>query len=231
MIDMKTIVQIFFLSTFGLLIFYSCSKENEELSVDYSYYPDSVGHWIVYDVHKTSIDQSDTTEDIYFQLKEVIESKFFDTEGRETMRIERYIRSNETLPWQISDVWMGNLLAGNVQIVEENVRFIKLVFPVVENKSWNGNAFNTMNEEIYEIISEGIADTINNQVFDKVCYVMQADEESYVHKKFAFEKFAAGVGLVEKQYIYVESQDNFTIPIMERIEKGTILEQKIVSYQ
>ena len=78
----------------------------------YNYFPADIGVWVVYDVDSIVYnDFTDSVETYNYQIKEIVESAFIDGEGRETRRLERYIRLTDTLPWSINDVWFANRTA------------------------------------------------------------------------------------------------------------------------
>lgn len=218
------------LIVFILLAGWGCKHEVADLQIDYRYFPDSIGRFVEYQITEIEIDNSDTLVYDSYLLKEIVESKFFDSEGRETMRIERYRKNSLSDQYIINDVWTANVLKGSAQKTEENVRFIKLVFPVALYKSWNGNAYNNLPAEIYEITQMDEPLNLNDQSFENVLTVTQADDESIIHKTYKVEKYAQEVGLIYKEIVEVESQATTGEPIMERIEKGIIYTQEAIGY-
>jgi len=239
------VVTIIFLSTV-----YSCKKEKEPAVVDmgYNYFPGKQGDYIVYDVD--SFFYNDFTKHIdtfKFQLKEKIESIFMDNEHRPTMRIERFVRFYDpkkpysSIPWKLNNVWTANQIAGMAEKVEENVRFIKLVFPIVAKTSWNGNAKNNLAPLNYTYASVDLPATIGDTHFDSVLQVTQQDALTVISKKYYIEKYAKNFGMVYKHVIDVESQpdsswpDSVLIkwrdtPIMDRVDSGIQYIVKFNSY-
>jgi len=209
-----------------LVFFYSCKKDvAPPADVGYDYFPTDVGHWIIYDVvsieHDAPVNKHDTS---LFQIMEVIESTYLDNENREAQRIERYIRNNSTLPWVIKDVWYSNLTAATAEKVEENVRFIKLIFPITLGKTWDGNASNFQDIWNYEYTEVDVSYTINNLSFDSTVTVLQIDEENLVEKNYALEIFAKDVGMIHKELILLDTEVDGTITI------GSELTMNINSY-
>ena len=123
------------LSVFLLL---SCKKDVEvPPDVGYSYFPDRVGKYVIYEVDSTRQNDSlDVDTTYHYLLKEVIESIITDNEGRPSLRIERYVKYYDPLvpysqmQWTLKDVWMATLTSTTAETVEENVRYLKLVFPL-----------------------------------------------------------------------------------------------------
>src|SRR5690606_6435161 len=105
--------------------------------------------------------------------KEKIADAFNDNENKTAYRIERYIKkynpdlAYENMPWQIKEVWMLNADDRKIQVSESNVRFTKLIFPVENKASWNGNAANNLGEQNYFYDYVERADTINGIILDK----------------------------------------------------------------
>lgn len=200
---MKTIYKFsLFLYPLLFLPFSSCKKDAAVDSyIGYNYFPLNIGHEIVYDVDSIvksgfNLGQTDTFR---FQIKEVVESYFTDNEGRETARLERYKRNDSSQPWVIHKVWTANLTLNSAEKKEDNITYIKLIFPPKKNRKWNGNARNENDEQEYKITDIHRAETINNLPFDSVITVLQADEDNIVYKKFEIEKYAVNAGLVYKE--------------------------------
>lgn len=206
--------------------FYSCKKDvAPSLDVGYGYFPTNVGHWIIYDVvtieHDAPVNKHDTA---VFQIMEIIESTFSDNENRQTQRIERYIRSDSTLPWVIKDVWFSNLTASTAEKVEENVRFVKLIFPVLLGETWDGNNFNSQDIWNYEYTEVDMSYTINNLSFDSTVTVLQIDEGNLIEKNYALEIYAKNVGMIYKELILLETEVDGTITL------GSELTMNMISY-
>lgn len=216
----------------------SCKKNASSPSKndDFEYFPDKAGQFIIYDVD--SIVHNDFTgkvDSFRFQLKELVESIYTDNQGRPTQRIERYKRKNANFEWTLTDVWWANRTSTGAEKVEENVRFIKLIFPVAKDGSWNGNAQNTLGN--WDYTYSAVHTPVNffslssNLSFDSTVTVVQKNDENLIQKKFYTEIYAKKVGLIFKQIIDVESQNVASgKPIMERIEKGLEFKMVVKSY-
>lgn len=181
----------------------SCKKDtsiNDTTYVGYSYFPLQVGDSLLYDVHLR--DKNFGDYDSSFQVLEIAESEFNDIEHRPTLRLERYVRSNETQPWVIYKVWKANINTTNVEKEEDNIIYIKLNFPL-SNKTWNGNAKNTLESfDEYKYISLHKAETFNTFNFDSVLTVQQVNISGTClpEHEYATEKYAAGVGMIYKEH-------------------------------
>ena len=91
---------------------------------------------------------------------------------------------------------------------EENIKYRRLVFPVRNDLSWNGNATNIADEWIYQYSEVNIPLNIGNLDFDSTLIVNQQDENTTLIYDYFQEIYAAGIGLVYK--IGIHWEDDFT---------------------
>jgi len=107
----------------------------------------------------------------------------------------------------LQDVWYENLLDTKAEKVEENIRYIKLVFPVKEGKSWDGNAYNTLGTWNYTYTDVDVPLIINNNTFDSTLTVLQLDNPLLISYEHSEEQYARGVGMIYKQYTFLDYQN------------------------
>ena len=135
------------------------------------------------------------------------------------------------MSWVLRNVWAENRTATAAEKVEENVRFVKLVFPIKKSKSWNGNAQNTNIEMDYKYSFVDQFKTIAGLTFDSTLEVEQQNRLDLIYDNYSVEQYAKNVGLVYKKVILVESQPIpswtptqfsafYAIPILQRVFKG-----------
>jgi len=207
-------INIYIILAFAVGFLLSCKKDKVEPPIDvgYDYYPNKVGNYIIYQVDSIVYDDFTGTVDTFaYQLKELIESDFIDNQERNTQRIERYNKANDTLPWILKDVWYANRTNTTAEKVEENVRYIKLIFPVKLRQEWNGNTFNFFEPEIYKYSDLYKSFDANSLHFDSTITVIQKEELNLILDDYAIEIFAKNVGLVYKKYRHLEKLPDGTI--------------------
>ena len=191
----------------GILLF-SC-KEDEiipGISDQYlAYLPLMQGHWVEYNadsiVHLDIDDvyYLDTAIRTYsFQIREEIDSSFYDAEGDLAWRISRYRRSTGSDPWVFMNLWTAKVKQSSAQRVEDNIRFIKLSFPLDSREDWDGNAFNNypVEEYYYEDIHE--SKTYGSLFFDSTLVVVQNEFISSINRIDKKEIYAKNAGMVYK---------------------------------
>lgn len=213
---MQKIIYFLFIALIVTLGSVSCKKEKDPpLDMGYNYFPDQIGKYVVYDVDSVYYSGIPTVTDSFkFQIKEKIQSTYLDNQNRTTLRLERYIRYYDSLlpysalPWVLRDVWAENRTATTAEKVEENVRYIKLAFAINLDKTWDGNAQNTLGGQTYSYQFVNLPRTIGGTAFDSVLQVNQLIYEDIISKDYNIEKYAKRTGLVFKQVINIESQPN-----------------------
>lgn len=220
-----------------LLLTLACKKEKKAEAVDlgYTYFPTEIGQYVIYQVDSISYNdffnpvKIDTT---HFQLKELVQSHFTDNEGRESDRLERYVRKNDSLPWVLRDVWYQTRTSTKAEKVEENVRFVKLIFPVQVNQKWNGNAFNPIGNYEYEYKTVDVKKTVNKISFDSTLTVNQILDSNLIEKKYQLEIYAKNVGMIYKRFVDVQDKSTSIEPkpLSERIDAGTDYTYKIIAF-
>lgn len=194
--------------------------------------PIGPGRYVVYDV--ASVEHFELAEDIYrfYQLKEVFVAPFTDPEGRESWRIERYIRPIGSQRWEIDSVWQARLDNGRYIRTENNTPFIRLAFPERAGLSWNGNAFNALGAETYRIEQFNQPFRVRNRSFNPTLTVLQQRDSSLIHRDFRYEVYAQEIGMVYKRverFRYIDRADN---PFFgkDSIIAGLFLEQVAVEH-
>jgi hypothetical protein len=205
------------------------------LDFGYSYVPTDSGHYVIYKADSITYDDffnpvKVTT--VSFFLKEKIQSHFTDNLGRPADRIERYVRFSESDPWQLLNVWYQVVSKTSAERVEDNLRYVKLIFPQYPGDDWFGNKFIT--EDIpyinpqnyfpwrYEIKSKDVPYTNSYASFDSTITILHEDDSTAIYKTYSLEKYARNVGLVYKELWVVEGQTDIGEPWKDRAEKGFI---------
>jgi hypothetical protein len=202
---------IFFL----IVITSSCQDSTvEPVPFDTSYFPLSTGKFIIYEVD--SIVMSDffnTTDTVHYQLMEAVDSAYTDAGGRQAFRIIRSRLDSVNGAWRIIDVWSANVTETTAEKVEENLRFIKLSFPVLLNKTWAGNSYiNTDSPLVYlddwEYKYTDVNETFDTYAgtFDSVITVLQHEDINAIQTVLYQEKYAKQVGMIYKEEQNFETQ-------------------------
>jgi len=170
------------------------------------FFPLHQGSWIAYDadsiVHLEDDDvySVDTSISAYhFQVKEQVDSAFVDAVGELTYRISRYRRLSDTLNWDFMNVWTAKRTLSSAQRVEDNIRYVKMAFPIDKRKLWNGNAYNMFTPEEYSYSGIYSSLAIGGFQFDSTVTVVQNDFTSNINRILKKEIYSNHIGMVYKQ--------------------------------
>ena len=186
-----------------LIIISSCKPINY-VNEDYhsKYFPIGLNQekeFLVTNINHSSFGKDTVT----YYLKEVISEKFLNLEGDSAYRIERFSKTDSMDNYEIKDIWVANKSLNFAQLVEENIRFTKLIFPFDVNVVWDGNAFNNQQSQEYRIESINIPYNVNVLSFDSSITVIQNYKSNLLEYENSKEIYVIGVGLVYKEEIEV----------------------------
>lgn len=215
---------------------FSCSDKTEqfetELLTDYlSLQP---GKYITYRTDSLVFTNFGRNTEIHkYQEKHVIDAQVTDNQNRPSYRVFRYIRdSSGTQPWTPNGSYFITLLPDQLEVIEDNLRFIKIHMPVKEGFSWKGNThlpdnpygslFNFSNDDnmadwdfYFDVFDPTF--TYKGQTYTDVWSIESADEafnvpivdvNAYAARTRAVDRYAKGIGLVYREYEMWEYQPN-----------------------
>lgn len=237
---MLTLRSLFFFIAL-LLLFDGCRNDDLMRTPNASYFPLQVGYYQIYQVSETDINRIDCSTALSatnYQLKVLIFDSVKNSLGSYNYLIHRYTRPDSTQTWTILDSWSAYENANQVIVTESNVPFVKLVFPLVNNEQWNGNAYNDNGEEDYAMNHVGQPYTLNNgKKFSNTVNVVQSDNQDFiVYQDKRIEVYAASVGLIYKettQLTYFQNScgsSNTCCLGTQDPKSGIIYTQQLLSY-
>jgi len=225
-----SVVIILFVSTF------SCGKKTEdyisETIADYA--PAIVGKYITYRLDSTVYTNAGRTEEIHkYQEKHIIDAAITDNIGRPSFRVIRYLRDSAGIqPWVVKGTYLITPLTDQVEVIEDNLRFIKLHMPFKVNVDWKGNKYlnsdpyaslytfsndDNMNDWDYNFEQFDASASVGGQNINDVFTVTQVDESlnapvtdthGYGFKNYSLEKYGKNIGMVYREYILWEYEPN-----------------------
>lgn len=199
--------------TCSVLIIASCKRENPNFSLNYqyNYYPLDSGHYVIYNVDSIQYNFNgiETIDTIRYQEMQVIADTFYDNQGRLNYYVNNYRRADITQTWFFDRRWYACRTSTNLQLVEDDLRFIKLVFPPKANESWNGNSYIPSNyffvyNDQYGVFNnwnyfyENIDTTynINNLILNNSIIVSEVSDTNLVSETLRTEVYAPNIGLI-----------------------------------
>ena len=252
-ISLKSTLHTLILLSLTILLGWNCEKsETEEINVyqGKEYFPLEIGKYLEYEMDSIIFDTTavgviiDTVE---LLVREEITETFEDLLGRTNYRVERSERSTTSDPWVIKSIYAALITENQAQRVEDNFRFVKMIFPLRDGEIWDGNQFidpqtiiTVAGETVemykdwqYEVEDVHRIDLFNAMPFDSVTTVYQANSENLIEYRFSMEKYATGVGLIYREMWILDTQcisDCLGQSWEEKAQKGFIIRQTITSH-
>ena len=226
----------FLLSGFVCLLLISCSEKTEQLQTDQvaDFVNLQPGKYITYRTDSLVFPNfGRNTATHKYQEKHLIDAQITDNEGRLSYRVFRFIRDSAgTQPWKNRGTYFITPVGDQLEVIEDNLRFVKLHMPIREGFSWKGNthlgdnpyqtlyAFSNDDDmPNWDFYYDNFAPTITykGQTYNDVWTIEAAEENFhipivdpnlYATKTRAFERYARGIGLVYREYEMWEYQPN-----------------------
>lgn len=127
------------------IVYASCKKETDNPERFYveptrGYYPLQIGRYVVYDVDSVIWDDFDCTrKNRHLNMRYTISDTFTDLSGRPSYRIDIHQRVADTGVWQVSTVMYATPTTSGLEVVMNNLRMEKLIFPISGGATWFGN--------------------------------------------------------------------------------------------
>ncbi|MBS1651362.1 MAG: hypothetical protein JSU07_05050 [Bacteroidetes bacterium] len=222
-----------------VFIVFSCAKKSpQSVDMGYDYYPTKQGKYVVYQIDSVVYNQI-PADTVYYKylIKEVVSDSYTDNIGNTQIRLMRYIKMYnpikiyDSIPWSIKEVWRITPSAKSIVLLERDKLFMKLIFPVTQNATWNGNVLNTIGEWDYSYKYINQQEAINNVSLTNVLCVNQYNFRTAISYQNYFEKYARGVGLVYKTISNLQSNNVVAgVPVEQRIQSGITYTQQIIAY-
>lgn len=215
---------------FIILLMISCTKENANFSLEpvTDYFPLQVGKNITYDLDSTIFTNFGQNKIVrHYQAQYRISAAVTDNLGRPGYTIDRYLRKDSTQQWAIDNVFTAIPTGKSIELIQDNLRFIKLTAPVKDGYSWLGNSYlpedpyrsyafanaafmedwNYTYEDVNSPVSIGSMDFENTiTVFELSDSTGNPQTTQYAEKTYSIEKYAKSVGLIYKEFIHWEYQ-------------------------
>lgn len=214
---------------------FSCKSETETLETEElnSYLPLVPGKYITYRIDSLVFPNFGRAEEIHrYQVKHVVDAMITDNLGRPSFRIYRYLNdSTASGPWVSDGSYMITPESKQIEVIENNLRFIRMRLPVKEGYSWRGNTY--LPEDAYEYFNPqnsydfGLDDwdyyyetfepsmTYRGNTYNDVWSVRSSDDAYNIPvtnptiagiRTIGLEKYAKDIGMVYREYALWEWQ-------------------------
>ncbi len=223
------------------------------------YMPLYANHSLTYQLDSTIFTYYGTIKEVHSYIaKDSIEGTLTDNTGRPSWRVARYYRdARDITAWHPVSTYMITPLANTIELVENNLRFVKLTMPIQDMTNWSGNGYlpydpygfdfahpdyNTLSGWNYIYQDIGKKAVINGfPTFDSntITVVDSSPDSSNLppHDPTVFgsrtswtEQYGKGAGLIYRDIIFEEYQPP-NIYISNPYYIGFELKMSIIKYQ
>jgi hypothetical protein len=229
----------FLTALLAILTLFSCKKETTTVD-GYDYqaarlteiFPTQIGKYIIYRTDSTVFTNFGRDIELHsYREMHLIDSQFTDNLGNVSYRVYRYLTDSlGAEPWKIADTYYITPLSDRIEVVENNLRFIKLHTPRRLNATWKGNSYLPDRAFGYSYVSTDFLDpqdwdytysdltseVYNNEHLDSVWTVQQInvpnDNPAVPTEGYSIEKYAKGLGLVYKEFNLWDQEPNYSSP-------------------
>lgn len=211
-----------------------CGDDEGIRPPDANYFPLRKGFYQIYDVHQVTYRVMEEYENITYQLKTEVVDSFQNDAGGYTYTIHRSRRNTAADPWVFQQVWSVWITPTRLVVREENVSFIHIAFPAIPDRTWNGNALNSLPADDYTLTETGNSYELQTgETVGPYIRIVQEDEFDIVtFMDRRHEVYAENIGLVHKEITdleYCSTQGQCEIG-GQVIDNGLIYVQTLVAY-
>ena len=203
----------------------ACNEETAEPRTDrgYDYFPLSIGQEQLFLMD--SIVLRPEVGGIFFdsvriEVREVLVDTLRDQENQLWYRGERYDRHIDSLNWRFRQSFLVGRDDSRALRQDDNLEFVKLVFPLRSDQNWDGHVGFDQYREIevggqpvqvfadwdYRYLQIGEPAAFGDQTYDDVSLVEGADYENLLNRRLSLEAYARGIGLVYRELEVFETQ-------------------------
>lgn len=229
---------------FVLLCWLGSCKNGEEVLPDrgYDFFPLQVGNYQIYDVDSSYYSQN-IKYPVAYQLKQTVTDSISNGQGGLTYIISRAKRSTSGQPWQVVDTWSARREDVRAVVNEGNIPFLKLIFPLANGLTWNGNTYNTLGGDQYcgagnsscdiystENIHKSFTLTSGSSFDDTITVIQSDNTDPIVKRDVRTEVYGKGVGLISKEVTILNYCTTQCQGKSQFINTGVVYRQNIIAY-
>jgi hypothetical protein len=238
-----------FLKLYGVVVLAalvaSCDTNSASLTaLDKNYYPLRVGSQWIYSIEETSISQTSCDDSgavlAKYELSVTVTDSVPTSDGSYRYILQRAKRIDSNEPWLNFETWAVEKSSTQIIGNESDVKYVKLVFPIFNGLTWNGNLLNNsvqlnkLTEDSYKVASfEKPYTSATGQQYAKTITIIQEEEQSnLLYRDSRSEIYAYGVGLVYKESYLLNYFANSQLPCFgkNKVQQGYVLKQSLKEY-
>jgi len=213
------------------LIFLAACGSNEvhKTDIGLDYFPLRKGFYQIYQVDGTQYSEVADPQAFHHELMvEVVDSFPNTNNSGYTYVIYRSERDDATSEWTYKETWSARIEGNEVVQNEGNASYVKLILPIKNGTTWNGNKYNNMAADAYLVKMVDEPQTVNGITFDKALVIEQEkNEDPIVFRDIRIEYYARGAGLIYKEFTQLNYCTDNDCLGQQQVKSGVTYVQKI----
>lgn len=218
----------------GLLILAAACGEDEFTPVDRgtNYFPIRVGSTWIYNVTETIYSEVAAPQENLYRIRFTVMDSLVNAAGSYTYRVSRDKQALTETTWSAMDTWAVRKNEREVVVTEGNTSFKKLMFPIAKGLTWNGNEYNNLGEDEYEMSELNDDEIPGGMTFENTIKVEQEFNEDFiVFLDERQEVYAKDVGLVHQEITQLNYCTTENCIGQQKIKSGKKYLQVLLSYE
>jgi hypothetical protein len=215
-----------------LAFFAGCEGEESTIpDAGTAYFPLEKGLYQIYTVNEIRYSSSPDPEVLNYEVLTEVADSFPSAQGQYVYVIQRKRRTAETDPWESMDTWSARKDKSEVIVSEGNTPFVKVKFPLRNDTRWDGNAFNSLGQDEYELKDIHQPMELSGITFENTMTVEQEhNNDIIVFRDERTEVYALDVGLVYKEIIQLNYCTDDNCLGQQKVEHGSEMRMVIKQY-
>ncbi len=209
----------------------SCSENEvipDPIARGMDYYPLAVGDYRVYKVTDIKYQHNRVISEEEFLMREWVVDSFLDQTNVLTYKIIRSVRPDAQSEWFDDSVMTVTKGHSSVILTKDNTKYVKLVFPVKEGKTWLGDMYNDhiikddpnpyVSKEVYRYKAIDQPYRTEDLLFEETVTILQGQQNvdpndpDYLstYYKDRREIYARGIGKVYRIFYHLKYEPCIT---------------------
>jgi hypothetical protein len=177
-------------------------------------------------------------------IREVVGDTSRTLDGVREYYIDRYFkRDTSDLQWKRLNTWTAANQGNQATRTEENLKFVKLQFPVTEKLRWDGNRFFDQNQTIIvanqamriypgwvsKVENLAAKVTVNGKEYT-ACKINVADGTSTIGVRYFTEYYVKNIGLVKREMTILDGDNTRpNDPWVDKAKAGFVHTLELIS--
>ena len=178
----------------------SCGDSGSHpVDLAFDFMPLPINRFWIYEVDETIYFGEGDSEESHFFYRDVITSSYIDEVGNLVYFINRD-KSLDQNDWKNHSVFTLQIKRNALIRSFENQKDIPLVFPPKDQITWDGNAYNSLGEDMYRLVNLRAYEVGDNTYQSTVKVIQEEDDDEITFRDNRYEVYAKGVGMLEQYF-------------------------------